>query len=135
MLSDKALFNSLMIYTSMENSYSESNSYDLNIFFRDVQYNPFNSGKIMDFLLFSLWEANYIINENPQNYKPLVVDTNRLILEYPSFTMKRKKDEILGFFVDKIGYMLLLYIEGKRSISLVLKAMYCESNGFSYGEV
>ena len=77
MLSEKALFNSLMIFTTMEASYSDGNSYDFNIFFRDVQYNPFNSVKIIDFLLFSLWEANYILNENPKNYKPLVVDVKR----------------------------------------------------------
>jgi hypothetical protein len=101
MLSEKALYNNLMIYTTMENTYYETNSLDLNNFFRDVQYNPFNSGKIMDFLLFSLWEANYILNENPKNYRPLVVDPKRLILEYPRYTMRRSTTEILGNFVDK----------------------------------
>jgi hypothetical protein len=128
MLSEKALFNSLMIYTTMEGKYSERNCYDLNIFFRDVQYNPFNSVKIIDFLLFSLWEANYILNENPKNYKPLVVDVKRLILEYPGFSIRTSDSEILGNFVGK-------YIEGKRSVPLILKANYCELNGFSFGEV
>jgi hypothetical protein len=135
MLSDKALFNSLIIYTKMEGSYTESSCYDMNTFFRDIQYNPFNSAKIFDFLLFSLWEANYILTENPSNYKPLILDTNNLIIDYPSYTIKKNNFEILGNYVDKIGLTLYKYIEGKRSIPLLFKARYCELNGFSYGEV
>ena len=124
-----------MIYTTMEGKYSERNCYDLNIFFRDVQYNPFNSVKIIDFLLFSHWEANYILNENPKNYKPLVMDFKRLILEYPGYSIRKSDSEILGNFVDKIGNIFCKYIEGKRSVPLILKANYCELNGFSFGEV
>ncbi len=118
-------------------SYSQNYSYDMASFFRDIQYNPFNSAKILDFLLFCLWEGNYILSENPSNYKPLIVNLNDLILEYPAYTEynKEKQYEILGNFVDKIGYTLCLFIEGKRSLPLIYRAKYCELDGFTFGEV
>ena len=123
MLSDKALLNTLMIFTKME-------------FLRDIQYNPFNSAKIIHFFLFSLWETKYILDEAPQDYKPLVVDTKNIILEYPkNYDDRGDPFDIIGNFIDRIAYTLAKFIDGKRSLPLILGAFYCEREGFSFSEV